>query len=465
MRVNVFIWFDVEDYITPESDLALGRLIETFDRHNLKATFKMVGEKVRGLVRRNHGEILRALWSHDIGYHTDYHSRPPSISEYMLDYDWESGIAAFREREQAGLDTLRAAFNRTPSCYGQPGGAWAPQVYPALRQWGIPVYLDAGPWVALDGRPHWYCGVLDMLGLEGVMSIGISRGREGVLRSQAAVTDVVERMRATGGVVSLYAHECEFVTAQFWDGLNYARGADTPRPEWRPVPIVSEAEQEARYAALDELLSRLQAMPDVHVVTAAEAPSLYRDRAKGRAFSPEQVCGMAAGMVEGITHQECDGAWLSPAEVYALTVRLLADRVRNGRWPEQVAYRYVDGPTEHPNTSLTSSALSLDNVYGTCLYEDAFLDTCRHMPAQVQVGRDWLAPADFMATIGGMIERWFGGSDNDAPILASDFAQAKHIPEHVPWEWTIFPPGFNADPLLHLGRLQAWTLKPAECLD
>ena len=61
MTISVFFWFDVEDYITPESDVALGRLVDIFDRHGLKATFKMVAEKVRGLERRGHQDIIDKL--------------------------------------------------------------------------------------------------------------------------------------------------------------------------------------------------------------------------------------------------------------------------------------------------------------------------------------------------------------------------------------------------------------------
>ena len=95
MTIPIFFWFDIEDYITPESDVALGRLIDLFERHDLKATFKMVGEKVRGLKQRGHYEILGKLMTQDVGYHTDTHSKPPSISEAMLDYGWKDGIEAF----------------------------------------------------------------------------------------------------------------------------------------------------------------------------------------------------------------------------------------------------------------------------------------------------------------------------------------------------------------------------------
>jgi hypothetical protein len=461
VQVYVFFWFDVEDYVTPESDVALGRLVDIFDRHGLKATFKMVGEKVRGLQRRGHEDILAKLQTHDIGYHTDYHSKPPSISEYMLMCDWEGGMAEFMRREQGGLDTFRQAFRRMPSCYGQPGGAWAPQVYPALRQWGVPVYLDCGPWVRLDGRPHRYCDVLNMLNLDNVRHLGIGLGRDGVRECQEHLSQAVDRLRHTGGEVSLYAHECEFVTRAFWDAINYAGGKDTPREQWQAAPLLAEAEREARYRAMDEFLTFVQSLPDVAVTVASQAPALYPNRAKGRTFTPEQIAQVCTLMADAVTHQECDGLWLSPAEVFGLAVSLLAARVRNGHWPERVSYRYFDGPPKPPDTELSSSSLSLDDLFGTCLYEDAYLDTYRQMPAQVQVGRNWLSPAAFLATIGAALPRWLRGSTDDARILPGDFVQAAYVPDHVSWNWLVFPPDFNGDPLLEMAKLQAWTLKPA----
>jgi len=469
--VYLYIWFDVEDYVTPESDVALGRLVDIFDRYGLKATFKMVAEKVRGLERRGHHDILAKLRTHDIGYHTDYHSKPPSIPEYELDCGWEDGIAEFVQREQAGLDSLKRAFGRTPSCYGQPGGSWAPQVYPALRRWGIPVYLDAGPWLSLDGRPHRYCDVLDMLGLEGLMHIGIGGGRERVSKCKAQLAHLVDHMRPTGGEISLYAHECEFVTQTFWDAVNYAGGTDTPREAWQPAPLLPDGEREARYAAMGEFLAFARSLPDVEVAVASQAPLLYLDRAKGRRFTPHQVVRAGAAMADAITHQQCDGVWLSPAEIYGLAVGLLAARIRDDAWPGHVSYRYLDGPPMSPFAQSVSGALrhdadhvtclTLDDLFGTCLYEDAYLNANGQIPAQVQVGRNWLSPADFLATVGAALPRWLDGGTDDAPLVRGDFVQARYVPDHVPWDWLVFPPGFNADPLLQMGKLQAWTLKPA----
>ena len=46
-------------------------------------------------------------------------------------------------------------------------------------------------------------------------------------------------------------------------------------------------------------------------------------------------------------------------------------------------------------------------------------------------------------------------------LVSGDFVQARHIPDHVSWDWLVFPPSFDADALLQMGKLQAWTLKPA----
>lgn len=461
MRVYAFLWFDVEDYITAESDAALGRMISIFEHHGLKATFKLVGEKVRSLERRGHHHILSKLQSHDVGFHTDYHSRHPSVSEYAVQCDWAGGIAEFVRREREGLETLKRTFHRLPSCYGQPGGAWAPHVYPALRQWGIPVYLDAGPWISLDGRPHRYCDVLDLLGLDSVMHIGIGGGPEQVLAQQGHLAEAVDRLRHTGGEVSLYAHECEFVTDQFWDAINYSRGRDTPPDRWQPAPLVAQEESEARYAALDAFLTFVQSMPDVQVTVASQAPSIYADRARGRVFTPQQIARVCEHMATAITHQECDGAWLSPAEVFGLAVRLLAALVRDGGWPEQIPYQYYDGPPSAPHVEIVSESLSLADVFGTCLYEAAYLDANRSVPAEIQVGRDWLSPGDFMATAGAALSRWIRGDEREAPIVRGNFAQGAYVPDHVSWDWIVFPPGFDGDPLLEVGKLQAWTLKPA----
>jgi hypothetical protein len=303
--------------------------------------------------------------------------------------------------------------------------------------------------------------VLNLLGLEHTVSIGISRGRAEVEQRQARLIDVADQLRHTGGEISLYAHECEFVTAQFWDGVNFSGGRDTPRDEWQPAPLVSAAESESRYAAMGGLLAAFQSLPDVEIVVASQLPALYADGATVRSFTPDEIVGLCAPMADAITHRRLDGACLSPAEVFSLAVRLLAERARSGQWPDQVPYSYVDGPARLPRAEKTAGPITLDGVLGTCLYETAHMRTELRIPAEVRVGRSNLSPSDFLATVAAALPRWVAGDTTDAEIVPGNFVQSEYIPDHVSWGWTIFPAGFRADALLELGKLQAWTLKPA----
>lgn len=480
MKVHVLFWFDVEDYVTPESNVALGRLVDIFDQYEAKATFKLVGEKVRSLQRwgptdgnpadrgpgsspafpGDGGSVLARVGMHDVGFHTDYHSRPPTIPEYLLGCDWEEGIAEFERRERGGLTTLREAFGRTPSCYGQPGGAWAPHVYPVLRQWGIPVYLDAGPWVSLNGEPHRYCGILNLLGLEHTMSIGIGRGASAVQDRLEQVQELVSGLRHTGGVVSLYAHECEFVTSEFWDAVNFRDGRDPPREQWQPASLVAPEESEERYRAMGAFLDALSSMPEVELIVASEANVLWSDRARSRSFTPRQIADLCAPMPDGIRHQQVDGAWLSPGEILSLAVRLVAAKVSAGEWPAQLPFAYVDGPSRPPHVEVHDRALRQGDLFGTCLYESAAMDLHRRVPSEIQIGRTWLSPADLLATLGAVLPKWLHGDAVEAPIVEGHLDSAAYVADHVSWGWTIFPPGFNGDALLDAANLQAWTLKP-----
>ena len=160
------LWFDTEDYILPESDDAALRIADFLTQQGVRATFKVVGEKARVLERRQRTDVIAALARHEIGYHSNTHSQQPTPAVYESVLDWESGQEEFNRRERPGFDDLTRIFGRPPSCYGQPGVSWAPQAYPALKKWGVNVYLDDGEQVQLDGKPFWYGGLLNIFHID-----------------------------------------------------------------------------------------------------------------------------------------------------------------------------------------------------------------------------------------------------------------------------------------------------------
>src|SRR5437899_2310044 len=129
---------------------------------SVRATVKVVGEKARTLERRGREDVINALKKHEIGYHSNWHSVQPSPAMYLSNLGWDEGVAEFDRREKPGYDDVKRIFGVAPSCYGQPGSSWGPQVYGAMRKWGVQVYLDSGQHVGLDGRPFYYGGVLNL---------------------------------------------------------------------------------------------------------------------------------------------------------------------------------------------------------------------------------------------------------------------------------------------------------------
>ncbi|PYV32901.1 MAG: hypothetical protein DMG09_23315, partial [Acidobacteria bacterium] len=134
--VYVTLWFDTEDYTSPEPDTIILPLCRILEKRGIRATFKLIGEKARDLERKGQKDVIEALARHDIGFHTTYHSQPPAVSAYLDRLDWDDGVEEFLRREDSGFRDTKRIFRRVPICYGQPGNSWAPQVFVSLRRWG-----------------------------------------------------------------------------------------------------------------------------------------------------------------------------------------------------------------------------------------------------------------------------------------------------------------------------------------
>jgi peptidoglycan/xylan/chitin deacetylase (PgdA/CDA1 family) len=211
--VYVILWLDTEDYISPPSDDSAKRLAEFLTQQGIRATFKVVGEKARTLERRGRQDVIRALTRHEIGYHSNFHSRHPIVEEYEEPIDWNDGVREFTRRERSGFDDVARIFGRPPSCYGQPGAAWAPQAFAALKQWGVRVYLDDGDHVGLDGKPFWYGGLLNIFNLPETNRLRPDPDWTNLNQVKANFQQFYSRLSSEekGGIISIYYHPWEFI--------------------------------------------------------------------------------------------------------------------------------------------------------------------------------------------------------------------------------------------------------------
>lgn len=440
--VYVTLWFDTEDYIEPAADDAALRIATDLTALGVRATFKVVGEKARVLEQRGRWDVVRALALHDIGYHSNFHSIPPTPSVYLRDLGWMEGAAEFARREGGGALDVQRIFGARPSCYGQPGSSWGPQSNPALRSMGIPVYLDEGMQVGLDDQPFWYDGLLHIFNM----------GRfqmQAPLDSRAPLAQSYERFdRAAaelasrgGGVVSIYYHPTEFVTTEFWDAVNFLKGADRERSEWRRPRRRTEADSERCFGILRSYVAHAKSVPGVRFVTARELLQLYGSPAAPRVDRARIAAHMAARQ----TFLRTEGGALSAAD---MLLALL------GMEPE-----VVDGPSTRVESTYPGGAIPRA-AFGRSQKDAAsYIRANKRLPAEVWIGSSKLSIGDFAATLAGD-----DGAAAEVAVRRANLEFEKYFSKEAGRAfngWRIHPDGFSAPGLLELGRLQGWTLKPA----
>lgn len=459
-QVYVLLWFDTEDYILPASDDAVLRLAEFLSREGIRATFKVVGEKARVLERRGRRDVIEALSRHEIGYHTDFHSAQPTPAMCLSTLGWDEGVAEFERRERRGFDDVVRIFGQHPGCYGQPGGSWAPQAFGALRKWDVPVYLDDGGHVGLEDRPLYYGGLLTLYRLAQTVRTGLG-GPEDLEAGKKRFDEARRKLLAEGGgLVSVYYHPCEWVHRQFWDGVNFSRGANPPREKWRVPPQKTPEETRAAFETFEAWVRHMKSYPDVRFITARDALRLWKDRARGRAFTKPEIREIAGAVTGEVGFQRRGDYALSASEVFAL----LHD-FANGRGPDSVTLGGTPwGPPDPAPALAAPVSTDWSQFSRTAADVGGYLRHHGRVPATVWLGGAAVPPEAWLGALARVsLELLEGRTPETVEVRPASLAAAAHVSADGPhlWGWVVFPPGFRAPAMMELAKRQAWTLKPA----
>lgn len=467
--IYVTLWFDAEDYILPQDDEATRRLAEMLTRLGVRATFKVVGEKARVLESRGRRDVIAALGKHDIGYHSNTHSQQPTIAVYLQHAGWEDGRAEFVRRESPGVRDLQRIFGVMPVAYGQPGSAWAPQAYPALRQMGIGMYLDEADHVGIDDQPFYYGGMLNVFKMRSNLARMELTGGSSLANGKATFMKSAEALRQKGGgTVSIYYHPSEWVHAEFWDGVNFAHGANPDRADWRLPRTRPAAETEQAFKDFEDYVRFIKAQPGARFVTATELKAIYQDAAMSRSFAAADLQRFARAMQQEITFQRFDDYALSAADVFGLLTDAAASFIDRSAWPAATRPIPLDGParTYRPPVGGTISTRFTWNAFARAVRDTAdFCRSAHRVPDEIWIGSESLSPADYLATLAQAIDSAIatGRAPTEVARREGRYTSDRYVAEDSSrlWGWVIFPDGFHAPQIMELARLQAWTLKPA----
>jgi hypothetical protein len=464
-RVYVILWFDTEDYILPASDDATLRLARFLTRELIRAVFKIVGERALSFERRGRTDIIEALKKHEIGFHSRWHSVQPSPAMYLSDLGWDDGVAEFDRREKPGFDDVKRIFDTAPTCYGQPGSSWGPQSYGAMRKWGMDVYLDAGSHVRLDDKPYYYGDVLNFYKLEHQLRVRLD-SLQALKPAEDEFLAARKKLQAEGGgIVSIYYHPCEFVHKEFWDGVNFKYGANPPREQWKQPPMKSPRESQVAFEVFENYIRFMKRFPDVKFITATEAAKVYRDRARGRPFSPADLRKIATAVNDKVTFQRHGDYALAASEVFALLNEYVAEKSA-GRNPETVTLKGTPyGPSNPVPVFAEPVTTDWSQFTRTAADVAAFVQKQQRIPTAVWLGSVPVPPEAYLNALARVAADLVDGKEppRTVELRPAQLAVADHVTADNPrlWGWVIFPRGFRAPAMMELAKRQAWTLKPA----
>jgi len=468
--VYIVLWFDTEDYMLPASDDAAKRIADFLNNLGIRATFKVVGEKARVLEQRQRTDVIAALSRQEIGYHSNTHSQQPTPAVYEAVLDWELGQEEFNRRERTGFDDVTRIFGRPPSCYGQPGVSWAPQAYPALKKWGVHVYLDDGEQIQLNGKPFWYGGLLNIFHIQAGQQLEPNNDWSNLEKAKEDFKSLYAEMSShpPGGLISFMFHPTQLVSEVFWDAVNFANGANPPRSEWKRQPEKSPAQREQAFKYFEGLITYIKSFPNVRFLTASEASVVYRDMAQGRVFSSQELAEIAGQVNTNITYQVHKNYSLSASETFSLLNGFVA------RFASHCACGNVklDGTPYGPSSRAygvtmprTDTEIAWSQFSRTSMNVEKFLQERREIPNAVWYGSMAVTPESYLLALAEVTQALVSKAQppDSVRVLPGELTASQWVAKDSLsiWGWPIFPPGFHSAHLMDLARLQAWTLKPA----
>lgn len=478
--VDVILWFDTEDYLLPADDDASKRLGEMLTQRGIRATFKLVGEKARVLEQRGRRDVIAALKKHDIGYHANFHSVHPAPSEYLADCGLLDGIEEFVRREGPGAADVRRIFGvKTLSCYGQPGSSWGAQTIAGLKQigvapHGVPCYVDEGTHVGLNNKPFWFAGALVVYHMGQNYTRMELHNPDAVEPAKKKVSDMAERLRGEGGgLISIFYHPCEWVHKEFWDGVNFRRGANPPREEWKPPPQRPAEETEAAFQRFGGYVDHIRSIPGIRFVTASDLPKIYPDPVRVPGVSAEELAELAGRLVasgrSGIDFQVIGNRACSVADQFELLTLAVGELIDGKTIHFPLTTKGLLGPDNPPPAALESSRIPWPAFRDATRDGLDFIRTRQRVPARVFIGADAVPPADFLLALAAAYE--YHRRNGKLPVengvtlgKNTELLPARHVAKDTPGlfgGWIIHKEGFRAPKIMEVARQQAWTLKPA----
>jgi len=462
-KTYVVVVFDVEDYISPESegvdDIPLW-LAETMTEVGVTGTFFVIGEKARSLEERGRQDVIAAMASHDIGSHTNLGSIHPTVTEILEYASWDHGVQMMLQNEAPGVDELERIFGVPVSTLARHGGSYGPQLIYALGQMGLgyvysPVQLP-------EKHAVWFCNTLNFHGDYGAF--------DDVYYKDELFNPVFDSLKKNflkdiEGVdmISFFAcHPTKVRAEQFWD-FNFYEGANPEKdsllpPRLRPAESMVTAQQNFK-----RLMQFLKDQEAIEVVTISDLMDKF-------SYQPDfinknDLIRIAQKIISSnmVVYDEI----YSPSEVFAALALSLQEFEENGKMPGKLQRESPLGPMTMPPKEPEISSLSTEQVFELANSSRNVIRNQGHLPAQLGIVEGTLGTGSLLHLFSSVYLDLTGKKQQDNFEVIPFDPYPKEYEELIISEvkdyknWIVHRTDLDMSHLADLTRMQLWTLKPA----
>jgi peptidoglycan/xylan/chitin deacetylase (PgdA/CDA1 family) len=462
-KMFLVVNFDVEDYITPESegiDDIPKWLAETMSEEGVTGTFFVIGEKARSLEKRGRRDVIAAMARHDIGSHTNYGSIHPTVTEQLEKADWENGVRQMFDQELAGAKELERIFGAPVTTLARHGGSYGPQLICALGKMKVGY---AGSPVSLPGKNVvWFCNSLNFYGQYDGFDDTYYRDDLFEPLFDKLKTELPEAARTVEVLPFFAGHPTKIRAEQFWD-LNFYDGKNPAPGEWKTPALRPPESMKTAQKNFRRLMQYLKSRDDIEITTFRSLMDVYSSQ---KEF-------LTAGELREIADDTLErrtivpGEYFSAAEAFAGFVKAILDYQADGSLPQNLKVIRPYGPPEMPVSQPEISRVPFKDVHELARKADDYIRQVGCLPSFLTVGNARIGTGSLFALFCAAF------LDMNSKNLKSDY----EVPSFDPYpktnendiiqrvqgfkSWPVHRSDLDMAHIVEMTKMQLWTLKPA----
>jgi peptidoglycan/xylan/chitin deacetylase (PgdA/CDA1 family) len=462
-KAFLVVTFDVEDYITPESeriDDIPKVLAEIMTEEGVTGTFFVIGEKARSLEKRGRRDVITAMAKHDIGSHTNFGSIHPTVTEDLEKAGWDDGMRQMLEQESAGIEELERIFGVPVTILARHGGSYGPQLVAALGS--MKAGYQGSP-ASLPGHDVvWFCNALNFSAQYAGFDDAYCRDDLFEPVFDKLKTELPEQARKADVLALFAGHPTKIRAEEFWD-LNFYDGKNADPGEWRTPRLRPQETMATAQKNFHRMMLWLKSRDDIEITTYRTLMDLYSGQKD--LMAREDLRTIAAATLEAKALAPTED--FSPAEVFAGLARAIRDYRVSGELPQSLETVHPLGPLTMPPAQPELARLKLEDVHGLARTASEYIARTGNLPATLQVGTARVGTGSLFALFSAVyLDMDSGKPRPEYDILEFEpyprTNEAKIVGEVEGYKgWPVHRPDLDMSKIVEFTKLQLWTLKPA----